>query len=61
MLERLIHLPAGPAATATIIIRSHALWFGVTLGAAALAIFSRHFAAEREPAAETGAGGSIAR
>lgn len=44
MLERLIPLDAGPATTATIIIRFCTLWFGVTLGALALAIFSRRYA-----------------
>jgi uncharacterized protein (TIRG00374 family) len=47
MLERLIPLPAGPATTATIIIRFCTLWFGVTLGAIALAIFSRRYGDER--------------
>jgi uncharacterized protein (TIRG00374 family) len=54
MLERLIPLPAGPATTATIIIRFCTLWFGVTLGAIALALFSRRYGEERvadEPAA----------
>ncbi len=44
MLERLIPLDAGAATTATIIIRFCTLWFGVTLGALALAIFSRRYA-----------------
>ena len=44
MLERLIPLAAGPATTATIIIRFCTLWFGVTLGALALAVFSRRYA-----------------
>lgn len=52
MLERLIPLAAGPATTATIIIRFCTLWFGVALGAAALALFSRRYADEREPASE---------
>jgi uncharacterized protein (TIRG00374 family) len=47
MLERLIPLDAGPATTATIIIRFCTLWFGVTLGAIALAIFSRRYGEER--------------
>ncbi|HNP74612.1 MAG TPA: lysylphosphatidylglycerol synthase transmembrane domain-containing protein, partial [Kouleothrix sp.] len=47
MLERLIPLPAGPATTATIIIRFCTLWFGVTLGAVALALFSRRYGDER--------------
>jgi uncharacterized protein (TIRG00374 family) len=47
MLERLIPLPAGPATTATIIIRFCTLWFGVTLGAIALALFSRRYGEER--------------
>ena len=36
-----------PATTATIIIRFCTLWFGVTLGAIALAIFSRRYGEER--------------
>jgi hypothetical protein len=56
MLERLIPIAAGPATTATIIIRFCTLWFGVTLGAAALALFSRRYGEERDPAGEAGAG-----
>jgi len=57
LLERLIPLGAGPATTATIIIRFCTLWFGVTLGAVALAIFSRRYGEERdESGAEQGAG-----
>lgn len=55
MLERLIPLDAGAATTATIIIRFCTLWFGVTLGALALAIFSRRYAdAEGSAALEQG-------
>lgn len=46
MLEQLIPLAAGPATTATIIIRFCTLWFGVTLGAVALALFSRRYGDE---------------
>ena len=53
--DHLVALAAGPATTATIIIRFCTLWFGVTLGAVALAIFSRRYAEERE-LAEGGAG-----
>ncbi|MFN8477578.1 MAG: lysylphosphatidylglycerol synthase transmembrane domain-containing protein [Kouleothrix sp.] len=61
MLERLIPLAAGPATTATIIIRFCTLWFGVSLGAIALAIFTRRYGDEREPAApEGGASGPVA-
>jgi hypothetical protein len=60
MLERLIPLDAGPATTATIIIRFCTLWFGVTLGAIALAIFSRRYADDRA-AEEAVAGEPVAR
>lgn len=43
LLVLLIPLATGPATTATIIIRFCTLWFGVTLGAVALAIFSRRY------------------
>jgi uncharacterized protein (TIRG00374 family) len=57
LLERLIPLDAAAATTATIIIRFCTLWFGVTLGAIALAIFSRRYGDDREAAlAESGAG-----
>lgn len=46
MLQRLIPLAAGPATTATIIIRFCTLWFGVTLGALALLVFSRRYGDE---------------
>jgi glycosyltransferase 2 family protein len=52
LLQRLIPLDAGPATTATIIIRFCTLWFGVTLGALALAIFSRRYGDERAGEAE---------
>jgi uncharacterized protein (TIRG00374 family) len=47
LLVRLIPLASGPATTATIIIRFCTLWFGVTLGAIALAIFGRRYGEER--------------
>lgn len=43
LLVLLVPMPAGPATAATIIIRFCTLWFGVTLGAVALAIFSRRY------------------
>lgn len=46
MLVLLIPLASGPATTATIIIRFCTLWFGVTLGALALAIFGRRYGEE---------------
>jgi uncharacterized protein (TIRG00374 family) len=58
LLVLLIPMASGPATTATIIIRFCTLWFGVTLGAIALAIFGRRYAEDRpgegaEPAGET--------
>jgi uncharacterized protein (TIRG00374 family) len=58
LLVLLIPMASGPATTATIIIRFCTLWFGVTLGAIALAIFSRRYGEDRpvdglEPAGET--------
>jgi uncharacterized protein (TIRG00374 family) len=58
LLVLLIPMASGPATTATIIIRFCTLWFGVTLGAIALAIFGRRYGEERpgegaEPASET--------
>jgi len=47
LLVLLIPMASGPATTATIIIRFCTLWFGVTLGALALAIFGRRYGAER--------------
>src|SRR6266498_1475367 len=47
LLVLLIPMSSGPATTATIIIRFCTLWFGVTLGAIALAIFGRRYAEER--------------
>jgi uncharacterized protein (TIRG00374 family) len=41
LLILLVSMAAGQATTATIIIRFCTLWFGVTLGAIALAIFAR--------------------
>jgi uncharacterized protein (TIRG00374 family) len=43
LLVVLIPMAGGPATTATIIIRFCTLWFGVTLGAIALAIFGRRY------------------
>ncbi len=47
LLVLLIPIASGPATTATIIIRFCTLWFGVTLGAIALAIFGRRYGEER--------------
>jgi uncharacterized protein (TIRG00374 family) len=60
LLIQLIPMSIGPATTATIIIRFCTLWFGVTLGAIALAIFGRRYGEDRlaegaEPASETAA------
>jgi len=41
LIVALVGLPKGPASAATIIIRFCTLWFGVLLGAIALAIFAR--------------------
>ena len=43
LLVTLIGLPKGPASASTIIIRFCTLWFGVLLGAAALAVFARRY------------------
>jgi glycosyltransferase 2 family protein len=43
LLILLVPMAAAPATTATIIIRFCTLWFGVTLGAVALAIFGRKY------------------
>jgi uncharacterized protein (TIRG00374 family) len=43
MLSFLVPMAAGPATVATLIIRFCTLWFGVSLGALALAWFSRHY------------------
>jgi uncharacterized protein (TIRG00374 family) len=43
LLILLVPMAAGPATTATIIIRFCTLWFGVTLGAIALALFGRRY------------------
>jgi uncharacterized protein (TIRG00374 family) len=43
LLILLVPMAAGPATTATIIIRFCTLWFGVTLGALALAVFGRRY------------------
>jgi len=47
LLVLLIPMSSGPATTATIIIRFCTLWFGVTLGALALALFGRRYGEER--------------
>ncbi len=47
LLVLLIPMASGPATTATIIIRFCTLWFGVTLGAIALALFGRRYGEER--------------
>jgi glycosyltransferase 2 family protein len=52
LLTQLIPMAIGPATTATIIIRFCTLWFGVTLGAIALAIFGRRYGEEYVPDAE---------
>lgn len=51
LLVLLVPMAAGPATAATIIIRFCTLWFGVTLGAVALALFGRRHraAAPEEP------------
>ncbi len=46
LLVALVPMALGPATTATIIIRFCTLWFGVTLGALALAIFRRRYGDE---------------
>jgi uncharacterized protein (TIRG00374 family) len=43
MLALLVPMAAGPATVATIMIRFCTLWFGVSLGAVALAIFGRSY------------------
>lgn len=58
LLVLLLPMASGPATTATIIIRFCTLWFGVTLGAIALALFGRRYGEERsaegaDPAGET--------
>lgn len=50
MLVLLVPMALGPATTATIVIRFCTLWFGVTLGAVALAVFSRRYGDDREEA-----------
>lgn len=49
LLVLLIPMAIGPATTATIIIRFCTLWFGVSLGAIALAIFGRRYGNEPLP------------
>lgn len=48
LLTVLVPMAAGPATVATIIIRFCTLWFGVSLGAIALAIISRRFRGKPE-------------
>jgi len=48
LLIVLVGMTAGPATTATIIIRFCTLWFGVTLGAIALAILGRRYGKEQQ-------------
>lgn len=45
LLMLLVPMAAGPATTATIIIRFCTLWFGVSLGVVALALFGRRYGA----------------
>jgi uncharacterized protein (TIRG00374 family) len=45
LLVLLVPMVAGPATTATIIIRFCTLWFGVSLGVVALALFGRRYGA----------------
>lgn len=45
LLVLLVPMAAGPATTATIIIRFCTLWFGVSLGVVALALFGRRYGA----------------
>jgi uncharacterized protein (TIRG00374 family) len=54
LLVLLAPMAAGPATVATIIIRFCTLWFGVSLGALALALFGRRYRAgvAEEPVAE---------
>lgn len=49
LLVALVPMALGPATTATIIIRFCTLWFGVTLGAVALAAFRRRYGDEPAP------------
>jgi uncharacterized protein (TIRG00374 family) len=52
LLVLLIPMARGPATTATIIIRFCTLWFGVTLGAIALAVFGRRYGDAADERAE---------
>ena len=52
LLVLLVPMASGAATTATIIIRCCTLWFGVMLGAVALAIFGRRYGEERATGAE---------
>jgi uncharacterized protein (TIRG00374 family) len=49
LLVLLVPMAAGPASVATIIIRFCTLWFGVSLGVIALAIFNRKYGDTAEP------------
>ena len=59
LLVLLVPMAAGPATTATIIIRFCTLWFGVTLGAVALAVLGRRYSDERVAGDEEPAVGNI--
>jgi uncharacterized protein (TIRG00374 family) len=48
LLTVLVPMAAGPATVATIIIRFCTLWFGVSLGAIALALITRRFRGQPE-------------
>jgi glycosyltransferase 2 family protein len=61
LLVLLIPMSSGPATTATIIIRFCTLWFGVTLGAIALAIFGRRYGEERPGEGAESAGETAVR
>ena len=52
MLVVLVPMALGPATAATLIIRFCTLWFGVTLGAGALAILSRRYQLDQRPPEE---------
>jgi glycosyltransferase 2 family protein len=52
LLTLLVPMAAGPATVATIIIRFCTLWFGVSLGAVALAVLRRRIGDAAEPAGD---------